>query len=311
MTRYIDLSNLKPNDDSIRVYTEEPTIVATLDRKDLQVFKNLTIAQKPGIYILYNDDMRYVGQSTRTIWERFSDHHTKKDWWTKAIVFSRTDGTLDKTQLDRLEKWTWEMLSELGFEVDNIKSPPDGYIAPAQNNKARVLLEKTVEIVTVDAGIDIFKKRFRKKRIQKTNYVEVEVDLTTDVAGNVEKESVAEDLIKLTESNVGLISKVLIHSETYGLIKSDSILQAYSKYLRIMWTDQSENLISGLNNSQIIIETSRVNANKESQYTSIDDSYSFYNVFTKPLVIEDKIKQIAAAASDNITIEKIYHPSLL
>lgn len=303
MTRYIDLWTLKPNDDSIRVYTEEPIIVSTFDRKDLHIFRNLTIAKKPGIYILHNENRRYVGQSTRSIWERLSDHDAKKEWWTHAIAFSRTDGTLDKTQLDRLEKWTWNRLSASGFEVDNIKSPPDGYIAPAQNNNARVLLERTIEIVTHDAKIDIFTRKFRKKRPQKQSEVSLE-PVTEEV-------EVDEDIAEVNPVAPGLVSKVLVKSELHGDLRSDNILQAYVSYLKIICKDSNEDLMTRLGDNQLIKETLGINKLKEHQYKVIDDRYSYYDRYTKASVIEDKIQKIAEVADDTIVIEKILHPSLL
>lgn len=303
MTRYINLWNMQPCDDSVRVYTEEPVVVATFDRCDLMIFKNQVVAKKPGIYIIYNENKRYVGQSTKSVWDRFLNHEANKDWWDKAIVFSRDDGTLDKTQLDRLEKWMWSKLGSLGFEQDNMKSPPDGYIAPAQNNNARRLYERVIEIVTVDAKNDIFTRRRRKTRSPKK--------IITEVKETIELEPQIEDKENTESALSGILLKVRIHSDNYGIIEGDNFTQAYSKYLLNVLSNRDDDLTFRLSKAQITIQTSRISENKKGQYTKIDDTYSFYSKYSKTAVITEKIKLIAKEVEDNVSVEPVYHKGLL
>lgn len=73
--------------DSVRVYTEDPSVLVTSDRADLQVLKEIPEASKPGVYVLMGDHKRYVGQASGSVWSRINSHDKNKDWWTRVLFF--------------------------------------------------------------------------------------------------------------------------------------------------------------------------------------------------------------------------------
>lgn len=72
--------------DSVTYIESNDVNILLFDRRDFANIQDLATNQ--GIYILYNDETVYVGQSSHTdgVITRLRRHHTSKMWWTRCIV---------------------------------------------------------------------------------------------------------------------------------------------------------------------------------------------------------------------------------
>jgi hypothetical protein len=313
MSRHIALWNLGAKNDSVKVYTEETTVVTILEREDLHIFKELPGAKKPGIYILLSDDRRYVGQASGSVWSRVNDHDKKKDWWNKVVVLSREDGLLDKLQLDRIEAWLIKKFEDLGYNGDNKYSAPDTYISALQRGKAQTLLEKAESILLNDAGVDMFKRKPRGPRKPKAG-LEAFVFLVDDEnigAITEEIKDEVEDSKEEQDDTSGLmISKVTLTSSIYGTIDSRYFRGIYSEYLKKAWVDYKKELVKGLSNPRGIMKTDSIASFRMPHCFKLDEDYSFYNSFSK-MMIESRLDEVATLIDDEISLEVIYQKPLL
>ncbi|MCP1659762.1 GIY-YIG nuclease family protein [Neisseria perflava] len=124
--------------DNITVYTQEPAFFAIADREDMNALKRLEEANRAGIYILLGDNIRYVGQASRSVYDRLHTHVKAQDktWWNKVIFFGREDGHLDKSQTDYLEKLLIEQFAQTDLTLDNANIGNTSYIEKTSKIKA-------------------------------------------------------------------------------------------------------------------------------------------------------------------------------
>ena len=100
------------NPNGIRIIQRKlSTIKAYVIPRDLlSAAKEITDINRPGIYYLINeaDDniivQLYVGQTRNGI-SRLDDHHRKKDYWNKAIMFLSDSSTFSLDMISGLEKY--------------------------------------------------------------------------------------------------------------------------------------------------------------------------------------------------------------
>lgn len=85
------------------------TIQGTMfPRASLGDFKNRKESQKPGVYLLFNDEyltdegLLYIGEGDPVL-PRLQSHSVNKDFWTYAVVFTSKDENLTKTQIQYIE----------------------------------------------------------------------------------------------------------------------------------------------------------------------------------------------------------------
>ena len=157
--------------DSIEVFLNEPTVVVTAKRSDLETLKTLEEARNAGVYVLINgSNMRYVGQASGSVYSRLNTHDKNKLWWDTVIFFGRVDGQLDKSQLDYLENKLIRLFEEKGFTMDNQTAGNQSFIAPYQRGKAESLLSDAVSILEHATKLNIFKlARVRKRAASNTS----------------------------------------------------------------------------------------------------------------------------------------------
>lgn len=100
-------------------YTVQGTMFS---RANLNEFKQRNESNKPGVYLIFNEDMSdeegllYIGEGDPVL-PRLLSHNAKKDFWTQAIVFTSKDENLTKTQIQYLEA----MLIKTAIDCKRIK----------------------------------------------------------------------------------------------------------------------------------------------------------------------------------------------
>lgn len=145
-------------EDSIEVYNNEPVVVVRCERIDLDKLANIDEANVPGIYVLFKDNMRYVGQASSSVFKRIAMHDKNKDWWTEVVAIGRADKRLDKSQLDYLENYLINEFSKAGFDMDNANGGNSSHIESFQKGKAQQVLNTGIKVLEESAHIYLFKK---------------------------------------------------------------------------------------------------------------------------------------------------------
>lgn len=104
--------------------------------------------KKAGIYILIGppDDEGlprvYIGEGDPVL-PRLEDHHSKKDFWTQAVMFVSKDQTLNKAKIQHLESRLVEMAKAAKRCVlDNANNPDKPSLSEAEEAEAEGFLEE-------------------------------------------------------------------------------------------------------------------------------------------------------------------------
>lgn len=142
--------------DNITVYTKEPAVVTAAQRSDLNDLKQLSEAQKAGLYILIGEHKRYIGQAATSVYTRLYQHHKEKDWWNQVIFLGREDGHLDKSQLDYLEALLIKEFRDAGFELENATQGNSSWIDKISKIHADNIWNITQNVLEDVANIPLF-----------------------------------------------------------------------------------------------------------------------------------------------------------
>ncbi|MCO0832617.1 GIY-YIG nuclease family protein [Fructobacillus sp. W13] len=155
MPKHIFINEDNSND-HISVFYAEPSFIVEANREDLSKLNLLEESKKPGVYILFGNQQRYVGQASRSIFSRLHQHDLKKKWWTKVVFFGREDGYLSKAQLDYLEASLISTFSDSDLKLDNDTAGNTSYINKMEKLTANTSLKQVNRVLTDVANIDLF-----------------------------------------------------------------------------------------------------------------------------------------------------------
>jgi hypothetical protein len=277
--------------DSVRVYTEDPSVLVISDREDLSILKEIPEASRAGIYILMGEDNRYVGQASSSVWARINSHNKNKDWWNRVLFFSRVDGHLDKSQLDYLESKLIRQFAASGFNVDNKDSGNSSYIGPYQRGQAENLLSTVEAILAKDIGLDIFSRKSRSRNVSVISKAVENVKTVFDEATSIESS-------ELSESSEDF--KLLLISETAGKLESNSWRQLYIKYFGYHWA-ANRNLLEVDAESHRVSITNEVEEEKLRLHKPLDETYSLYVNYSRS-EMEKRLRRVSIAVGDSIKI---------
>jgi hypothetical protein len=107
-----------------------------IPRDRLDAAKEIPHLSYTGVYFLFGNGKVYVGQAGYrkngyAIFTRLSEHDKspEKEFWTEAVVFTKTEDTLGSTEISYLEHRFYNLsLSANRFEVKNGNDPSPGNI---------------------------------------------------------------------------------------------------------------------------------------------------------------------------------------
>lgn len=270
------------NEDTIEVYSQDPSYVVLLQRSDLIMLRNIDQSSLPGIYILCDDqNRRYIGQASISVLQRLLQHEKNKSWWNNVIFFGRDDGQLDKSQLDFLERKIIKVYDEAGFDLDNGDNGNTSFIAPYQRGKAESLWENTLQILEDSAKIQVFKKSRLKKSV--VNVASVEVDNLNNLSSK--------------KSNLYSLSDSLGNN-----VESSKIRHVYINWMKILLEDElyKEKFYEMLNNGSAIFRSEEIYSGRVKQTVCLlDDLHLIVNLSARD--IRQRIKKIAGIIG--ITVE--------
>ena len=115
---------------------------------------------RPGVYVLLGPgdggaSRIYIGEAD-VLRTRLKDHATKKDFWTRVVAFSSSDGYLNKAHIRYLEARLVRLAREANqWEVENDISPSDPPLSAADRADADWFLAEMLVIYPI-LGIDAF-----------------------------------------------------------------------------------------------------------------------------------------------------------
>lgn len=121
------------------------------DRRDLQ---------NTGVYVLLgkNDDgkiLAYIGECDN-IQDRLSQHLRQKDFWDEALVFIRTDNSLNKALVKHIERRLYDISTDVNrCIIMNGNQPGGASISEADIDEMEEFIENA-KILTNALGIKIF-----------------------------------------------------------------------------------------------------------------------------------------------------------
>lgn len=136
----------------------------------------------PALYILMNKEKReaYIGESD-TFLSRLYSHIAKKTFWTEVIAFVSTDGSISKTEVQYLERLSYERAKITKvFELpENYQTPKLPHMNYMQKGKTEEFF-KYVQFLAKFVGCDLFEfpVNTQVKDIAKTvAHVPLQVDI--------------------------------------------------------------------------------------------------------------------------------------
>lgn len=115
---------------------------------------------RPGVYVLVgpgngSDARVYVGEAD-DLRHRIKQHATAKDFWTRFIAFSTTDGSLNKAHVRYLESRLVELARAANqWEVDNDNTPARPPRSEADRADAEWFLREMLVLYSI-LGVDAF-----------------------------------------------------------------------------------------------------------------------------------------------------------
>ena len=133
------------------VVAGRPQVPDAIQRKELDL---------PGVYVLVGpgdggESRIYVGEGDM-LGTRIKQHATGKDFWTRMVAFSSTDGYLNKAHVRYLEARLIALAQEANqWEIDNGSSPGEPPLSEADRADAEWFLSEMLLIFPI-LGIDAF-----------------------------------------------------------------------------------------------------------------------------------------------------------
>lgn len=131
--------------------------VVIANKDDLPAIQLIEESKKTGIYMLLRDDnKRYVGRASNSIFSRLQQHNTNKPWWNKLIFFGHESGRLSEAQLDLLERLIIEKMKTANIDLDNNTQGNKSYIDKLSKFSSLSLLSKVEKLMNDIVNIDLF-----------------------------------------------------------------------------------------------------------------------------------------------------------
>ena len=77
-------------------------LIFVVPRLDISKMLDLNELKRFGVYLLLSDTQVYVGEAS-DLQNRIKQHDKGKNWWSKAVLITTTDDSLDQTDINYLE----------------------------------------------------------------------------------------------------------------------------------------------------------------------------------------------------------------
>lgn len=142
--------------DSVTYIESNDVNILLFDRRDFANIQDLATNQ--GIYILYNDETVYVGQSSHTdgVITRLRRHHTSKMWWTRCIVIFPHQ-IMTKAHYDYIERTLILTMKQHGNTMDNRNEGNTSPITNIEQTQCEFFLRDVNTLLSDTFHIDLYR----------------------------------------------------------------------------------------------------------------------------------------------------------
>lgn len=157
-----------------------PTVILLLfPKKELNHPELSNYLKQTGIYILYNQEQLYVGQSSNKegLITRLRKHEYEKLWWEKTLVILPTQ-LMTKAHYDYIERTYIQIMSQRNHLM-NQNSGNDSPITPLEMEQCEVLMG-TVNSICSLFNINIYQLTTKKYHQQLEEMIQQLLDGTFD-----------------------------------------------------------------------------------------------------------------------------------
>lgn len=167
-------------------YTGESSVIVTptvticqFHKKELNHPELSNYLKQTGIYILYNQEQLYVGQSSNKegLITRLHKHEYEKLWWEHTIVILPTQ-LMTKAHYDYMERTYIQMMSQRN-QLTNKNIGNDSPITPLEMEQCEVLMG-TINAICSLFNINIYQLTTKKYHQQLEEIVRQLLDGTFD-----------------------------------------------------------------------------------------------------------------------------------
>ena len=141
-----------------------------IPRDRLNAVKDISHLAYTGVYFLFGKGKAYVGQAGYrkngpAIFSRLSEHDKSpdKEFWTEAVVFTKTEDTLGSTEISYLEhKFYNQALAAGRYEIKNGNDPSPGNITEEKKSEMDEYAANA-ELILNALGYKVFTPSANKK----------------------------------------------------------------------------------------------------------------------------------------------------
>lgn len=124
-------------------------------REHISQIRDRNELSEPGVYMLLSDDSEdggttkiYIGE-TDSFQARVVDHLTKKDWWSRFIVFVSKDSNLTKAHVKYLERELYKLAEQsIGtLKVENLNEPSGSSLPESDQHSMSEFLHNIIFVM--------------------------------------------------------------------------------------------------------------------------------------------------------------------
>ena len=110
-----------------------------------------------GVYLLVSEDKVYIGQANDLL-RRITEHDKSKDWWTKVILLTTKDNSLNRSDIDYLENKLIAIAKQNGtLEMNNIQTGNSPKVSRYRETELKDFLDGGLLLLEL-IGIKVFVK---------------------------------------------------------------------------------------------------------------------------------------------------------
>lgn len=155
----------KPDGIKTLELSHSPVLSTVVPRHLVSVFAARKEATRPGIYLLLGPDEAdpertrlYVGEGDPVL-ERIKSHAAKKDFWTRAYIFTSKDDYLTKTQIKYLEHQVYQAVKAASRALlDNATIPTLPSISEPDQVESELFLS-SMKMLLGATGVQVLEPR--------------------------------------------------------------------------------------------------------------------------------------------------------
>lgn len=176
-----------------------------------------------GVYLLVSEDKVYIGQANDLL-RRITEHDKSKDWWTKVILLTTKDNSLNRSDIDYLENKLIAIAKQNGtLEMNNIQTGNSPKVSRYRETELKDFLDGGLLLLEL-IGIKVFvKDLINKNKKESTIFLDKKIQ-----DSSVINDSSSQPINK--SKAINLLKKSYNFDFSYGNITFASLQERKSVY---------------------------------------------------------------------------------